>query len=152
MKTNVWLLLEDQSTGQCCSGDYVHVQRPTFFFWVPCTVYETRKYFFHKNNFKTESHSTIHTFKNYFTTIFSIFNFQFLAISDIQTDLKCAFGQLCVQTQVPYTVHETHKPLFSEKFSLKIGPTTLFTYLKIILLQCFQFSIISSIQTNPNKK
>ena len=41
---------------------------------------------------------------------------------------------------------------FSATFSLKIGPTILFTYLKIILLQCFQFSVsatISSIQTDP---
>ena len=40
---------------------------------------------------------------------------------------------------VPCTVHRTHTPLFSTKFSLKMGLTTLFTYLKIILLQCFQF-------------
>ena len=35
---------------------------------------------------------------------------------------------------------------------LKMDPTVLFTHLKIILLQCFQFSvlaIISSIQTDP---
>jgi len=38
------------------------------------------------------------------------------------------------------TVHETHKPHFSVTFSLKMGLTTLFTYLKIILLQYFQFS------------
>ena len=29
---------------------------------------------FNKFFFKTESHDTIHTFKNYFTTVFSIFN------------------------------------------------------------------------------
>ena len=35
------------------------------------------------NNFfiKNESHSTIHTFKNYFTTVFSIFGFQFSIFS-----------------------------------------------------------------------
>ena len=35
---------------------------------------------------------------------------------------------------------------------IKKGPTVLFTHLKIILLQCFQFSVsatISSIQTDP---
>ena len=35
---------------------------------------------------------------------------------------------------------------------LKMDPTTLFTHLKIILLQCFQFLVsvtISSIQTDP---
>ena len=42
--------------------------------------------FFNKNNFKTGSHDTIYIFKNYFTTIFSIFNFQFSAITNIQTD------------------------------------------------------------------
>ena len=30
-------------------------------------------FFFNKNNFKTESHDTIHIFKNYFATIFSVF-------------------------------------------------------------------------------
>ena len=33
-----------------------------------------------------------------------------------------------------------HKPHFLVTFSLKMGFTTLFTHLKIILLQCFQFS------------
>ena len=33
----------------------------------------------------------------------------------------------------------THKFHFSVTFSLKIGLTILFTHLKIILLQCFQF-------------
>ena len=53
-----------------------------------------------------------------------------------------------------YTVHRSHKLHFSATFSLKMGPTVLFTHLKIILLQCFQFSVfsfskISSIQTHP---
>ena len=48
----------------------------------------------------------------------------------------------------------THKFHFLSIFSLKMGLTTLFTHLKIILLQCFQFSVfsfskISSIQTDP---
>ena len=30
--------------------------------------------FFRKNNFKTRSHGTIHTFKNYFVTVFSVFS------------------------------------------------------------------------------
>ena len=47
-----------------------------------------------------------------------------------------------------------HKFHFSETFLLKMGLTILFTHLKIILLQCFQFQFsvsatISSIQTNP---
>ena len=49
----------------------------------------------------------------------------------------------------------THKLHFSITFSLKMGHTVLFTHLKIILLQYFQFSVfsfskISSIQTDPN--
>ena len=48
----------------------------------------------------------------------------------------------------------THKFHFWTTFSLKMGSTALFTHLKIILLQCFQFQFsvstkISSIQTDP---
>ena len=32
--------------------------------------------FFSKNNFKTGSHDTIYTIKNYFTIVFSVFSFQ----------------------------------------------------------------------------
>ena len=44
--------------------------------------------FFTKIFIKNGSHCTIHTFKNYFVTIFSAINFQFSTISSIQTDLK----------------------------------------------------------------
>ena len=37
----------------------------------------------------------------------------------------------------------------SANFTLKLDLTALFTYLKIILLHYFQFSAISSIQTDP---
>ena len=40
---------------------------------------------------------------------------------------------------IPCTVHKTHKLHFSSTFSLKMGLTALCMYLKIILLQCFQF-------------
>ena len=55
-------------------------------------------------------------------------------------------------SQSVHTVHcsRNHKFHFSATFSLKIGPTVLFIYLKIILLQCFsvfsfsfQFSAVS---------
>ena len=46
--------------------------------------------FFSKIFIKTGSHNTIDTFKNYFTTVFLVFSFQFLAISDIQIHSKCA--------------------------------------------------------------
>ena len=38
---------------------------------------------------------------------------------------------------------------FLAKFLLKMGPTALFTNLKIILLQYFQFSVIIDIKTDP---
>ena len=43
--------------------------------------------FFTKNFIKDGSHCTIHTFKNYFATVFSIFS----KISSIQTDSKYLF-------------------------------------------------------------
>ena len=48
----------------------------------------------------------------------------------------------------------THKLHFLATFSLKMSPTALFTHLKIISLQCFQFQFsvsakINSIQTDP---
>ena len=93
--------------------------------------------------------------------------------SCIQTGTECAFGKCvlrfpnaCFAFQLllfflflfyflsrnvwlfPWTVHivhcsQTHKFYFSYTFSLKMSPTILFTHLKIILLQCFQFSVIS---------
>ena len=65
-----------------------------------------------------------------------------------------AYVDLLVIVSTPCTVYRTHKFYFSIIFSLKIGPTILFTYLKIILLQCFQFSVfnkISCIQTDLRK-
>ena len=57
------------------------------FQWVSCTVHGTCKYFIHKGkkkNFKTGFHNTIHTFKIYFVTMFSVF----CIINDIQTNPK----------------------------------------------------------------
>ena len=64
------------------------------------------------------------------------------------------FSTFFISFVVPWTVYRTHKSHFWVTFSLKLGPILLFTYLKIILLQCFQFSVfsfskISSIQTDP---
>ena len=52
-------------------------------------IHETHSHFIKKKNIKKGSHGTIHTFKNYFATVFSIFSFQFLVsatISLIQTN------------------------------------------------------------------
>ena len=51
------------------------------------------------------------------------------------------------------TVHGSHKLHFLTTFLLKIDPKELFIHLKIILLQCFQFSAkISCIQTDHKFK
>ena len=58
------------------------------------------------------------------------------------------FNSFSAASVDPCTVHETHKLHFSATFSLKMGLIVLFIHLKIILLQCFQFSAkINSIQT-----
>ena len=74
-----------------CTENWGHL-RLAFFPWVPCTVHGTRKYRIKNFFFLTESHGTIHTFKNYFVTVFSIISFQFLTISDIQTDRQIQNG------------------------------------------------------------
>ena len=55
-----------------------------------------------------------------------------------------------LQQYYSHIVHGTHSHFIQKKI-LKMGPTILFTLLKIILLQCFQFSVstkISYIQTD----
>ena len=79
---------------------HVHVFCLFFFFffffrvnsnltWVHCsyTVYYCLCTVYVLKNIKNGSHNTIYTFKNYFTTVFSVFSFQFsVTISSIQTD------------------------------------------------------------------
>ena len=48
---------------------------------------------------KNRSHSTIHTFKNYFTTVFFSFQFQFSVFSCIQTNPKRKFRNFGISTQ-----------------------------------------------------
>jgi len=65
----------------------------------------------------------------------------------IQTSQHCACASVfCVDP-----VHCLRDPLvrISTNFSLKLGPTELLTHLKIVLLQHFQFLVISGIQTDP---
>ena len=47
-----------------------------------CTVHKTYNHFIQKKKTKNGSHGTIHTFKNYFATVFSVFS----KISCIRTD------------------------------------------------------------------
>ena len=51
-----------------CSGTVYALFR--YCSWDPQPLYSEKK-------IKNESHGTIHTFKNYFATVFSVFNFQF---------------------------------------------------------------------------
>ena len=64
------------------------------------------------------------------------------------------FHKNCIIQWVPYAIYGIHKSLYLAIFSLKIYHTVLFTYLKFILLHCFQFSSfskISGIQTDSQK-
>ena len=45
-----------------------------FNLWVSCTVHGTHKNEIQQFFFKTGFYGTIHTFKNYFTTLFSVFS------------------------------------------------------------------------------
>ena len=85
----------------------------------------------------------------------SFFLFFFIALMNSNWHCSCTW-LYCAGDKV--TVHALFmhcpwnpQPLYSKKI-FKLGPTTLFTHLKIILLQCFQFSIfskISYIQMDP---
>ena len=84
--------------------------------------------------------SAASAFPQFFFFFFSSFQPQWLTRSSVNSALvHCS---------------RSHKLHFLSTFSLKMGPTALFTHLKIILLQYFQFSVfsfskISSIQTDP---
>ena len=57
--------------------------------------------------------------------------------------------RVCIFSVDPVHCSEDLQVRILINFSLKLDPMALFTYLKIIFLQCFQFSTIGSIQTNP---
>ena len=64
----------------------------------------------------------------------------------------CAFLSRCFFLMCLMHYIQDPQVLFSAKTTLKLGPTALFTHLKIILIQCFHISIfskISYIRTNP---
>ena len=63
-----------RSTFQCFSMGSMH------------SLWNSQTSFFNKTFIKNGSHDTIHTFKNYFVTVFSVFS----KISSIQTDPMCA--------------------------------------------------------------
>ena len=59
---------------------------------------------------------------------------------------------VCVFSVGPVHYSWDSQVQISANFSLKLGPTILFTHLKILLLQYFQFSIINVIQTDLREK
>ena len=117
--------------------------------------------FFIKIFIKTWSHGTIHIFKNSQNTIAHTWHLTprhlatnpmtqplltfffslhtslgaYLYFTSLHTSRSWSLDSVCIGQWVSCTVHETHKPLFSSKFSLKLGPTALFTYLKTHKIQ-----------------
>ena len=71
------------------------------------------------------------------------------ALCNEQQQQNLTFLTLFSQSMHIMYCSRTHKFHFSATFSLKIDPTVLFTYLKIILLQYFSVSIFS-FQLYPN--
>ena len=71
---------------------------------------------------------------------FAFFFFFFPLLHAFQREQNSLFMYyLTLFTHCFGTVHGTHSHFIQKKI-LKMGPTVLFTHLKIILLQCFQFS------------
>ena len=63
--------------------------------------------------------------------------------------LKRKTQHACFFSMGPMYCSQDSQVRISANFTLKLGLTALFIHLKIILLQCFQFSTISGIQTDP---
>ena len=94
------------------------------------------KYIF---QYKLRSHSIIHTFKNYFITVFSIFsnkwysnrpfNFNNCTVSVLLPSVSATFGFFIPRHRL--CDHQTQQDTYIYTF---FGPTILFTLLKIILL------------------
>ena len=81
--------------------------------------------------------------------VFSSSFFFFIHAFQETENCSCTIHSLFIQCS--HTVHGTHSH-FIQKKKIKNGSTTLFTHLKIILLQYFQFLVfnkINCIQTNP---
>ena len=97
----------------------------------------------------------------FFSFLFFFFFFLPAVVFDFSTCSLYTFHQLVYCSQqnkrwsahqwVPLTVYGPHKHHFSTTFLLKMDTTALFTHLKIILLQCFQFSISATFSFSNNK-
>ena len=67
----------------------------------------------------------------------------FFSMSTDSNDIVHAHGFTMQDTKC--TIHRYYNHFILKKKILKMGLTALFTHLKIILLQCFQFSVFSKI-------
>ena len=84
----------------------------------------------------------------FFQFFFFFTRFWDLRLLFMHCNCKVGLFKLCQSVHIVYC-SRTYKFYFSVTFSLKMGPTILFTHLKIILLQCFSVSIFS-FQLYPN--
>ena len=74
----------DDTSSVCISTFFFWEKHFMLFQWVPCTVYGLTNLFFRKIFIKNGTHGIIHTFKNYFATVFSVFS----KINRMQTHLE----------------------------------------------------------------
>ena len=78
--------------------------------------------------------------RNYLVSGVLRFGFFFFFLSFFFSRVSAFRRQISLFMHCSFTVHGTHNHFIQKKKILKMGPTALFTYLKIILLQYFQFS------------
>ena len=154
-----------------------HFRGQQLFMYCSWTVAATFDYFklqislFSHFFIKNRSHGTIHTFKFYFATVFSVFSFSKISFYPIEllvciwkvrfalpTSTFCIFFFSSCECGL-WGVNKAHIVTFSATFQsrdpqtslfsnffIKKGHTVLFTHLKIILLQ--YFSVFNGIQTD----
>ena len=101
-------------------------------------LWNSQTSFFNEIFIKNESYGTIYIFKNYFATMFSIFNFQQNKwYPNTPVRLECTFlvrSNILLKNDGSCTLFTGPASTFFSKKNFKTGPTLLFTYLKIILL------------------
>ena len=116
-------------------SDYLSIQCTQFFRWILMISYIQRIWFF--NEFRLSIYLIYPIFHWIFTIsyIYPIFGLHWKYFNAF---VWCFSMSLMHCSRDP-------RVRISANLTLKLGLTALFTYLKIISLQCFQFSVISSI-------
>ena len=115
-------------------------KKKKIFFWVLSAGLVWKFYCVQRLRFGLGTHATVNAVNTSFFLLFIFFFTRFRV-------MRLLFMHGCMNSNrkcwlfydEQWFVHclRIHKFYFSVTFSLKIGPTTLFTYLKNILLQCF---------------